>query len=58
VGTRELHDPGSGLKQIAIVGLDRLLIIPTVDPEPGKRGAQNVAAIDAARQLWPGATGR
>jgi NAD(P)H dehydrogenase (quinone) len=29
-------------------GLDRLLIIPTVDPEPGKRGAQNVAAIDAA----------
>ena len=29
-------------------GLDRLLIITTVDPEPGKRGAQNVAAIDAA----------
>jgi hypothetical protein len=27
---------------------DRLLIITTVDPEPGKRGAQNVAAIDAA----------
>src|SRR5258706_6744666 len=27
-------------------GLDRLLIIPTVDPR--KRGAQNVAAIDAA----------
>jgi NAD(P)H dehydrogenase (quinone) len=32
----------------AYAGLDRLLIIPTVDPEPGKRGAQNVAAIDAA----------
>jgi NAD(P)H dehydrogenase (quinone) len=32
----------------AYVGLDRLLIISTVDPEPGKRGAQNVAAIDAA----------
>ena len=30
----------------AYAGLDRLLIIPTV--EPGKRGAQNVAAIDAA----------
>jgi NAD(P)H dehydrogenase (quinone) len=29
-------------------GLDRLLIITTVDPEPGKRGEQNVAAIDAA----------
>lgn len=29
-------------------GLDRLLIITTVDPEQGKRGAQNVAAIDAA----------
>src|SRR5471030_945508 len=29
-------------------GLDRLLIITTVAPEPGKRGAQNVAAIDAA----------
>ena len=29
-------------------GLDRLLIITTVDPEPGKRGGQNVAAIDAA----------
>jgi NAD(P)H dehydrogenase (quinone) len=25
-----------------------LLIISTVDLEPGKRGAQNVAAIDAA----------
>jgi NAD(P)H dehydrogenase (quinone) len=32
----------------AYAGLDRLLIISTVDPEPGKRGAQNVAAIDAA----------
>src|SRR5271169_3368491 len=30
----------------AYAGLDRLLIIPTVDP--GKRRAQNVAAIDAA----------
>jgi NAD(P)H dehydrogenase (quinone) len=32
----------------AYAGLDRLLIIPTVDPEPGRRGAQNIAAIDAA----------
>jgi NAD(P)H dehydrogenase (quinone) len=32
----------------AYAGLDRLLIIPTVDPVPGKRGAQNGAAIDAA----------
>jgi uncharacterized protein YbjT (DUF2867 family) len=32
----------------AYAGLDRLLTITTVDPEPGKRGAQNVAAIDAA----------
>jgi NAD(P)H dehydrogenase (quinone) len=32
----------------AYAGLDRLLIITTVDPEAGKRGAQNVAAIDAA----------
>jgi uncharacterized protein YbjT (DUF2867 family) len=32
----------------AYAGLDRLLIIPTLDPEPGKQGAQNVAAIDAA----------
>jgi NAD(P)H dehydrogenase (quinone) len=32
----------------AYEGLDRLLIITTLDPEPGKRGAQNVAAIDAA----------
>src|ERR1700732_4675193 len=33
---------------VAYAGLDHLLIITTVDPEPGKRGAQNVAAIDAA----------
>ncbi len=32
----------------AYASLDRLLIIPTVDPVPGKRGVQNVAAIDAA----------
>src|SRR5258705_1898676 len=32
----------------AYAGLDRLLIITTVAPEPGKRGAQHVAAIDAA----------
>jgi NAD(P)H dehydrogenase (quinone) len=32
----------------AYAGLDRLLIITTIDPEPGKRGAQYVAAIDAA----------
>jgi len=32
----------------AYAGLDRLLIISTLDPEPGKRGAQNVAAVDAA----------
>jgi NAD(P)H dehydrogenase (quinone) len=32
----------------AYAGLDRLLIITTVAPEPGKRGAQNVAAIDSA----------
>jgi len=32
----------------AYAGLDRLVIISTVDPEPGKRGVQNVAAIDAA----------
>jgi NAD(P)H dehydrogenase (quinone) len=32
----------------AYTGLDRLLIITTVDPEPGKRGAQIIAAIDAA----------
>jgi NAD(P)H dehydrogenase (quinone) len=32
----------------AYAGLDRLLVITTIDPEPGRRGAQNVAAIDAA----------
>jgi NAD(P)H dehydrogenase (quinone) len=32
----------------AYTGLDRVLIITTVAPEPGKRGAQNIAAIDAA----------
>ena len=32
----------------AYAGLDRLLIITTLDREPGTRGAQNVAAIDAA----------
>jgi NAD(P)H dehydrogenase (quinone) len=32
----------------AYADLDRLLIITTVAPEPGKRGAQNAAAIDAA----------
>ena len=32
----------------AYAGLNRLLIITTVDPEPGKRGAQVIAAIDAA----------
>jgi NAD(P)H dehydrogenase (quinone) len=32
----------------AYEGLHRLLIITTVDPEPGKRGAQIIAAIDAA----------
>jgi NAD(P)H dehydrogenase (quinone) len=41
------YDRPESLAQ-AYAGLDRLLIIPTVDPEPGKRGAQNVAAIDAA----------
>ena len=29
-------------------GLDRLLIITTVNPEPGKRGAQVIDALDAA----------
>ena len=32
----------------AYAGLDRLLIITTLAPEPGRRGAQNIAAIDAA----------
>jgi NAD(P)H dehydrogenase (quinone) len=41
------YDQPESLAQ-AYTGLDRLLIIPTLAPEPGKRGAQNVAAIDAA----------
>jgi NAD(P)H dehydrogenase (quinone) len=41
------YDRPEGLAQ-AYTGLDRLLIIPTLEPVPGKRGAQNVAAIDAA----------
>jgi NAD(P)H dehydrogenase (quinone) len=41
------YDRPESLAQ-AYAGLDRLLIITTVAPEPGKRGAQNVAAIDAA----------
>jgi NAD(P)H dehydrogenase (quinone) len=32
----------------AYAGVDRLLVITTLDPVPGKRGTQNVAAIDAA----------
>jgi NAD(P)H dehydrogenase (quinone) len=32
----------------AYAGLDRLLIIPTSEMAPGRRGAQNLAAIDAA----------
>ncbi|HEX3850776.1 MAG TPA: SDR family oxidoreductase [Polyangiaceae bacterium] len=41
------YDQPESLAQ-AYAGLDRLLIIPTLASEPGKRGAQNVAAIDAA----------
>lgn len=41
------YDQADSLAE-AYAGLDRLLIITTVAPEPGKRGAQNVAAIDAA----------
>jgi NAD(P)H dehydrogenase (quinone) len=41
------YDRPESLKE-AYAGLDRLLIITTVAPEPGKRGAQNVAAIDVA----------
>jgi hypothetical protein len=40
----------------AYADLDRLLIITTVAPEPGKRGAQNVAAIvelDLAAEMTP-----
>jgi NAD(P)H dehydrogenase (quinone) len=32
----------------AYAGLDRLLIIPTSEMAPGRRGSQNLAAIDAA----------
>jgi NAD(P)H dehydrogenase (quinone) len=32
----------------AYAGLDRLLLIPTTDLRPGKRGVQNAAAINAA----------
>ncbi len=34
----------------AYAGLDRLLLIPTSDQRPGKRGEQNVTAIQAAVQ--------
>src|SRR3979490_30422 len=40
------YDPAERLAT-AYTGLDRLLIIPTLDPRPGRRGAQNVAAIEA-----------
>jgi NAD(P)H dehydrogenase (quinone) len=43
------YDQPESLAQ-AYAGLDRLLIITTVAPEPGKRGAQSIAAIDAAVQ--------
>jgi len=41
------YDRPESLAQ-AYAGLDRLLIIPTLEPVPAKRGAQNLAAIDAA----------
>jgi NAD(P)H dehydrogenase (quinone) len=41
------YDRPESLAQ-AYAGLDRLLIITTVAAEPGKRGEQNAAAIDAA----------
>src|SRR5258707_7861654 len=41
------YDPPESLAE-AYAGLERLLIITTLAPAPGKRGAQNVAAIDAA----------
>jgi NAD(P)H dehydrogenase (quinone) len=41
------YDRAESLVQ-AYAGLDRLLIIPTLDPGPGKRGAQNVTAVNAA----------
>jgi NAD(P)H dehydrogenase (quinone) len=46
-GRRGDYDQPESLAK-AYAGLDRLLIITTVAPEPGKRGAQNIAAIDAA----------
>ena len=47
------YDRPESLAQ-AYAGLDRLLIITTVAPEPGKRGAQVVAAIDAAAEAGVG----
>lgn len=44
----DYDDPQSLAKTYA--GLDRLLIIPTSDLGRGRRGAQNVAAIDAAAE--------
>jgi NAD(P)H dehydrogenase (quinone) len=41
------YDRPESLAQ-AYAGLDRLLIIPTLEPVPAKRGAQNLAAVDAA----------
>jgi NAD(P)H dehydrogenase (quinone) len=41
------YDRPESLAQ-AYAGLDRLLVITTVAAEPGKRGGQNAAAIDAA----------
>lgn len=38
----------------AFAGLDRLLIIPTMSMEPGRRGEQNVVAIDAANSAGVG----
>jgi NAD(P)H dehydrogenase (quinone) len=38
----------------AFAGLDRLLIIPTMSLEPGRRGEQNVVAIDAANSAGVG----
>lgn len=42
----DYNDPQS--LAVAYAGLDRLLIIPTSDLGLGRRGAQNIAAIDAA----------
>jgi NAD(P)H dehydrogenase (quinone) len=43
------YDRADTLAQ-AYAGLDRLLLIPTSDQRPGKRGEQNVTAIKAAVQ--------